>query len=47
MMKFKNPDEINDNKIIDLRKKELHKNYKEYIKLNNSTDNPNLRRVNY
>ncbi|ORX55273.1 hypothetical protein BCR36DRAFT_395877 [Piromyces finnis] len=41
-------EESNEDKIkIDMRKKELHKNYKEYIKLNNNnnnTDNPNLRR---
>jgi len=34
--------------MIDLRKKELHKNYKEYIKYKSSkssADTPNLRRV--
>eukprot|EP00833_Pecoramyces_ruminatium_P013350 jgi/Orpsp1_1/1187382/evm.model.d7180000057330.1 len=42
---FKNNDnELNENKIIDLRKKELHKNYKEYIKSKPNNDSPNLRR---
>jgi len=42
-----NTDEYIDEKMIDLRKKELHKNYKEYIKYKSnksSADTPNLRR---
>ncbi|ORX87791.1 hypothetical protein BCR32DRAFT_264027 [Anaeromyces robustus] len=39
-----NNNKLNDEKIIDMRKKELHKNYKEYIKLNVNIDTPNMRR---
>ncbi|ORY72308.1 hypothetical protein LY90DRAFT_700035 [Neocallimastix californiae] len=39
-----NNNESDEDKIIDLRKKELHKNYKEYIKSKPNNDSPNLRR---